>query len=71
MKKELQKALPDDFDDNFDEKNIENVRKAIEDDKVPPPKVVGMFLNESGNGKDPAITEESIKICAEALINHS
>lgn len=67
MKRELREPLSD----NFDEKNIENVRKAIEDDKVPPPKVIGMFLNESGNGKDPTITEESIKICAEALINHS
>lgn len=51
--------------DNFDQSNIENVRKMI-DAEMPTP--YGMHVNESGNGKLPNITEESRKKLAKALI---
>ena len=61
MEKELQKKVME----NFDERNIENISRLIE---KPIEKTVGMFLDESGNGKDVKITEKSRKICAELLL---
>lgn len=51
--------------DNFDKANIENVRKMINGEAETP---YGMFINESGNGKLPEITETSRKKLAKALI---
>lgn len=61
MEKELQERLMD----NFDKKNIKNVSKLIEE---PMSEMAGMFVDESGNGKDVKITERSRKICAESLL---
>lgn len=61
MEKELQERLMD----NFDKKNIKNVSKLIE---KPMSEMAGMFVDESGNGKDVKITERSRKICAESLL---
>lgn len=61
MKEELRQKLTE----NFDEKNIESISKLIEE---PIPEMVGMFVDESGNGKDVKITEESRKICAASLL---
>lgn len=52
--------------DNFDRSNIENVRKMI-DDEMPTP--FGVYVNESGNGELPKITEEGRKKLAKSLIN--
>ena len=51
--------------DNFDDTNMENVRKMIEEDS---PASYGMFIDESGNGKDPVITETSRKVAVKTLL---
>lgn len=50
---------------NFDDINMENVRKMIEEDS---PAFYGMFMDESGNGKSPAITEDSRKAAVKTLL---
>ena len=52
--------------DNFDQSNAENIRKMIDGEDSSP---YGMFINESGNGKAPEITEESRQKLAKTLIN--
>lgn len=54
--------------DNFNRSNIENIRKMI-DDEMPTP--FGVYVNESGNGELPKITEESRKKLAKSLINRN
>lgn len=53
--------------DNFDDTNIENVRKMIGEESPAP---YGMFINESGNGKDPVITKESRKAAVKTLLGN-
>lgn len=53
--------------DNFDQENIDNVRKQIEEG-TEIPQMFGMFVNESGTGETPKITEESRKNCAKDLV---
>lgn len=61
MKNELQeKAM-----ENFDENNIENVSKLIEESIK---ETVGIFLDESGNGTNVEATEKSRTICASLLL---
>ena len=63
MTKEQKQKL----EDNFDEENIANIRNHIETGgKIP--EMVGMFINESGNGEKIRITSESRKKSAEALL---
>lgn len=54
------------MNDNYDEKNIESIREILEE---PIPQMVGMFVNESGNGTKVEITVESRKKCAKALLS--
>lgn len=61
----MEKNLQERIMENFDKRNIENVRKLIEEPMV---ERMGMFVNESGNGQEVKISEESRKICAESLI---
>lgn len=53
--------------DNFDKKNIENVRKMIEDSPIPD-KVYTMVIDESGSGRQVKVSKESRKICAKSLL---
>lgn len=62
MEKELQQGLIG----NFNEKNLESVDKFIEEPM--PEKFMVMILDESGNGEEPKITEESRRKCAESLL---
>lgn len=61
MVKKLQEGL----NGNFDERNLENIDKLIEE---PKPAMFGLFVNEAGNGKEVKITEASRKICAKSLL---
>lgn len=61
MKKRLQKRIME----NFDKKNVENVSELIEE---PMSEMVGMFINESGNGEEVKISVESRKDCVKALL---
>ena len=63
MGQDLHKKLMD----NFDQKNIDNISKQIEEE-TEIPQMFGMFVNESGTGETPKITEESRKICAKDLV---
>lgn len=54
--------------DNYDETNLESIRRQIEDGVGPDDKAYRPILDESGNGLKPNITEESRKIAAKALI---
>lgn len=63
MGQDLNKRLMD----NFDKENIDNVRKQIEEGSEIP-QMFGMFVNESGTGETPKITEKSRKICAKDLV---
>lgn len=53
--------------DNFDDANVESVRKMIEEES---PVTYGMFLNESGNGEVPVITEANRKVAVKALLGN-
>lgn len=61
MKIELQEKL----DQNFNKENIKNIGKLIEEPMSEPYR---MLVDESGNGTDVKISEESRKICAKSLI---
>ena len=50
--------------DNFDTKNLKSIEKFIDE---PIPKMVGMFVDESGK-TDVKISEESRKIAAKSLL---
>ena len=50
--------------DNFDAKNLKDIEKFIDE---PIPKMVGMFVDESGK-TDVKISEESRKIAAKSLL---
>ncbi len=54
--------------ENFDHSNIENIGKMIEEGMQTP---YCTFMNESGDGKSPKITEASRKRLAKSLINRS
>lgn len=62
MEKQLQQGLIG----NFNEKNLESVDKFIEEPM--PEKFMVMILDESGNGEEPKITEESRKRCVKDLL---
>lgn len=61
MKKELQEK----FDQNFNKQNVKNIDKLIEEPMSEPYR---MLVDESGNGTNVKISEESRKICAKSLI---
>ncbi len=50
---------------NYDKNNVENIGKMIEGSNLTP---YGIFMNESGNGERPNITDESRKRLAKSLI---
>ena len=54
-----------DIEQNYNERNIESIQKSL-DEALPTP--YGMFINESGNGIKPEITEASRKECVKALL---
>jgi len=52
---------------NFDEKNIQDVRKRMKEKPIPD-KAHTMLLDESGNSKTIKILEESRKKCAKDVV---
>ena len=53
-------------EDNFNEANIENVRKMNDESEFD--NVVVMKINEKGTGKDPIVSDESRKILVKNLL---
>ena len=51
---------------NFNQRNLESIDRFIEEPM--PEKVMVMILDESGNGEEPKITEESRKKCVKDLL---
>ena len=62
----MDKGLQEKLMMNFNEKNLESVDKLIEESM--PEQPFRMVVNESGNGEEPKITEESRKKCVKSLL---
>lgn len=57
------------IDDNYDEKNIEDIRRMIEETKIGyDGKAYGMVQSSCGSGVEVKATEESRKACVKSLL---
>lgn len=61
----MEKVSNEELGNNFNKHNAENIKKLIEEPMIDR---VGMFVDESGNGKIIKPCEESRKICAKSLL---